>query len=104
MPAGVPRHNATELLSSSRMESMVSELVTTAQTARLTGENDLLLARMRAHMRYAAVQVEDRVAGDRDLTTALELAHDDSLCRDALHGLRVSDGFADMPHVLVVLA
>ena len=44
--------------------AMVSELVTTAQTARLTGENDLLLAQMRNQMEYAESQVEDLLKTD----------------------------------------
>jgi type II secretory pathway component PulK len=44
--------------------AMVSELVTTAQTARLTGLNDLLLARMRSHMDYVEQQVEQLLIDD----------------------------------------
>ena len=39
--------------------AMTSELVTTAQTAKLTGENDVLIARMRSHMRYVLGQTEE---------------------------------------------
>lgn len=44
--------------------AMTSELVTTAQTAKLTGENDVLIARMRSHMRYVLGQTEEALLSD----------------------------------------
>jgi hypothetical protein len=44
--------------------AMTAELVTTAQTARLTGENDVLIARMRSHMEYVLAQTEETLLAD----------------------------------------
>ncbi|MGA1525205.1 MAG: hypothetical protein ACO4CZ_14665, partial [Planctomycetota bacterium] len=59
--------------------AMTSELVTTAQTAKLTGENDVLIAQMRSHMRYVLGQTEetllsDLAAGDQEAEGAGGLA------------------------------
>ena len=43
---------------------LVTELVETAKKARLTGENDALLARMRNHQSYVLSQVEDSLRDD----------------------------------------
>lgn len=44
--------------------AMVAELVVTARTARLTGENDALLAQMRNHMAYSRLTVEETLLAD----------------------------------------
>lgn len=44
--------------------AMISELVITAQTARLTGQNDVLLTRMRGHMDFVLAQVEEMLLDD----------------------------------------
>ena len=44
--------------------AIVTELITTAKMARLTGENDALLSRMRMHMSYVLSQVEDTLKDD----------------------------------------
>jgi len=44
---------------------IIAELVTTARMARFTGENDVLLARMRNHMRYTLAEVEDMLIDDK---------------------------------------
>ena len=44
--------------------AIVTELITTAKMARLTGENDALLSRMRMHMSYVLSQVEDALKDD----------------------------------------
>lgn len=43
---------------------LTAELVTTARLARLTGENDALLARMRVHMQYTLTQAEEMLLDD----------------------------------------
>lgn len=44
--------------------AIVTELITTAKLARLTGENDALLSRMRMHMSYVLSQIEDTLKDD----------------------------------------
>ncbi len=44
--------------------ALVAELQVTGRTARLTGENDALLARMRSHMEFSLGQVEEMLLDD----------------------------------------
>jgi type II secretory pathway component PulK len=50
--------------------ALVAELVTTARTARLTGENDALLARMHNHMVYSLTLVEQTLIEDLQAAAA----------------------------------
>ncbi|MBI5852990.1 MAG: general secretion pathway protein GspK [Planctomycetes bacterium] len=52
------------LILSILLYAMVTELVTTSQTAHLVGENELLLARMRNQADYVLVEVEDLLLQD----------------------------------------
>jgi hypothetical protein len=52
------------LILSVLLYAMVTELVTTSQTAQIVGENDLILARMRNHAAYVLPQVEDSLLQD----------------------------------------
>ncbi|MEM7201286.1 MAG: hypothetical protein AAF628_13525 [Planctomycetota bacterium] len=51
---------------------LVAELVVTARMARLTGENDALLARMRNHMVHTLSEVEDQLRDDLASAAAAE--------------------------------
>lgn len=71
-PPRAPRRPADErgmalvmvLIFTILLYAMISELVTTAQTARLTGENDVLVTRMRGHMDYVLAQIEETLLDD----------------------------------------
>ncbi len=52
--------------------AMVWQLTRTAETARLMGENDLLVARMENHMVFSLAQIEDMLAQDLDAAAAGE--------------------------------
>ncbi len=52
------------LIFSILLYALVADLVTTARTARLTGENDVLVARMDNHMEYCLREVEELLLTD----------------------------------------
>ncbi len=58
------------LILSILLYAMVTELVTTSQTAQLVGENDLLVARMQNHADYVLLEVEDLLLQDMQAAAA----------------------------------